>query len=137
MSNGIPTSRKTTHGELMQMHASAEADPNGIEAHAPGAKLDAGKPEAALLLDFGLALDMVARVATYGATKYSRGGWQHVEDGQHRYTSALLRHLMAEKYSYADSDTDLPHAAHAAWNALSRLELMLRKKQEDKSRDHA
>lgn len=103
-----------------------ESDPNGIPAHEPGAKLDAGKPHAELLLDFSHALSAVADVCTYGAKKYSRGGWQHVENANDRYTGALMRHLLAEKQEPKDADTGLLHAAHLAWNALARLELMLR-----------
>lgn len=103
-----------------------EEDPNGIGQHEPGAKLDAGKPMADLLLDFGRALLSVAEVGTYGAHKYTRGGWQHVPDGVNRYTGALLRHLLQEKMEDMDKDTDLLHASHAAWNSLARLELLLR-----------
>ena len=103
-----------------------ESDPKGIAAHAPGAKLDAGKTEAALLMDFGNALMAVSEIATFGAKKYSRGGWQHVDDGVHRYTSALMRHLLKENFESHDPDSGLLHAAHACWNSLARLELMLR-----------
>jgi hypothetical protein len=103
-----------------------EVDPNGRDAHAPGAKLDAGKPDCSLLLDFGLALRAVAEVGTYGAKKYSRGGWMQVPEGEVRYTAALMRHLLAESSSPVDEDTGLLHAQHAAWNALARLEFMLR-----------
>lgn len=103
-----------------------KVDPNGIGQHEPGAKLDAGKPMADLLLDFGRALLSVAEVGTYGAHKYTRGGWQHVPDGVNRYTGALLRHLLQEKMEDMDQDTDLLHASHCAWNSLARLELILR-----------
>jgi len=107
-----------------------EQDPNGKKPGEPGAKLDAGKPDASLLLAFGKALTAVAQVSTYGAKKYSRGGWEQVPDGINRYTAALLRHLLREHHEARDPDTDMLHAAHAAWNALSRLELMLREKVE-------
>ena len=103
-----------------------EKDPNGIEPYAPGAKLDDGKPEADLLQDFGLALLAVAEVSTFGKRKYSRGGWQYVKDGINRYTAAMFRHLFEERYEDNDPDSDLLHAKHTAWNALARLELMLR-----------
>ena len=44
------------------------------------------------------------------------------------YTDALYRHLLAE--SPDDPDTGLLHAAHAAWNALARLELLLKEEGE-------
>jgi hypothetical protein len=101
-----------------------EHDPNGISAHAPGAKLDASKPMLSLLIDFRLALTEVAKVGTFGARKYSRGGWQHVDDGVNRYTDAMLRHLLAA--SDIDADSGMIHDAQVAWNALARLELRLR-----------
>ena len=104
-----------------------ERDPNGLEPCAPGAKLDAGKPDAGLLLDFGRALLAVAEVSTHGAAKYSRGGWQHVEGGVDRYTAAMLRHLLCSGREELDRDSGLTHAQQAAWNALARLELMLRR----------
>lgn len=107
--------------------AQVERDPRGLEPCAPGAKLDAGKPDAGLLLDFGRALLAVAEVSTHGARKYSRGGWQHVAGGVERYTAAMMRHLLCEPREDRDRDSGLPHAAQTAWNALARLELMLRR----------
>ena len=106
--------------------AMSEADPHGTNPHSPGAKLDAGKPDMSLLADFGLALQEVAAVSTFGARKYSRGGWQTVPDGLNRYTAAMLRHYFAERYGDLDGDSGLLHAAHGAWNALARLEFILR-----------
>lgn len=108
--------------------AVGEADPNGTDPHTPGAKLDAGKVEMSLILHgMPRALLQVARVATYGANKYTRDGWVSVPDGPRRYTDAMYRHLNAEaRGEVHDADTSLEHAAHAAWNALARLELLLR-----------
>lgn len=103
-----------------------EKDPNGVGQHEPGAKLDDGKPDASLLGMFGKALLAVSAVGTFGARKYTRGGWVSVPDGFQRYTAALWRHLLGEGYEAADADSGLPHEAHAAWNALARLEIKLR-----------
>lgn len=104
-----------------------ETDPDGLDAHAPGAKLDHGKPRPSLVLQsMPRALLAVAEVATYGADKYTPGGWQHVNNGIARYTDAMFRHALAEGVDSHDLDTALPHAAQIAWNALARLELMLR-----------
>jgi hypothetical protein len=111
-----------------------DVDPNGYEQHEPGAKLDAGKPDASLLLMFGQALIAVSEVGTHGAAKYTRGGWQSVPDGYNRYTAALLRHVFEENsnlYDDGEGGSGLLHAAHAAWNALARLELELRVLRED------
>lgn len=104
-----------------------EQDPNGKDPHESGAKLDAGKNRLGLVIgSFARALSKVGEVGTYGANKYTDNGWLDVPNGEARYTDALYRHLFSEaKGEVNDKDTDLPHAAHAAWNALARLELAL------------
>lgn len=96
--------------------------------HIPGAKDDAEKPRPTLILEgMPRALGAVIKVGTFGAEKYSDGGWLHVLDGHARYTDALYRHLLAEARGEThDYESGIEHAAHAAWNALARLELMLR-----------
>ena len=101
-------------------------DPYGAKQHDPGAKNDKGKADLSLLVLFGKALSEVGAVGTMGAEKYTRGGWQFVPDGFERYTAAMLRHVFEENYSPMDDESGLLHAAHAAWNALARLELLLR-----------
>lgn len=106
-----------------------EEDPNGLDQHDAGAKLDSGKPDMSLLLEMGKALQAVAMVGTHGANKYTRSGWLSVSNGVDRYTAALLRHITYETYDEWDSDLpDTLHAAQVAWNALARLELILREK---------
>lgn len=107
-------------------YALGESDPHGKGPHQSGAKLDAGKNRMSLvLMDMNLALERVAAVATYGANKYTAGGWLHVPNGQMRYTDAMFRHLLKEPNELLDPETCVEHAAHAAWNALARLQLML------------
>lgn len=112
-----------------------EADPHGRDQHEPGSKLDKGKVRVGLLFqDFPRALKAVAEVATHGAQKYTPHGWLDVRDGFDRYTDAMGRHLLEdyiqeqEGSDTLDRDSALEHAAHLAWNALARLELMLRGK---------
>lgn len=104
-----------------------QADPNGKAAQEPGAKLDAGKNRLGMvLLGFPNALKAVGQVGTYGARKYSDGGWKSVPNGQARYTDALLRHEVEFACGEADDEeSGLPHLAHAAWNALAALEFYL------------
>lgn len=113
---------------LCETFGPLEVDPNGKAANEPGAKLDAGKCRLGLVLNgFAQALKAVGDVGTYGALKYSDNGWMKVPDGEPRYTDALYRHLLTEASGEVrDGDTGLHHAAHAAWNALARLELILR-----------
>lgn len=84
---------------------------------------------AGLLNDFSLALTAVAEVGTFGAIKYTRGGWQTVPNAITRYNDAGWRHrLMAQRQPH-DRDSGLLHKAHEAWNILAELELILRKDQ--------
>lgn len=46
--------------------------------------------------------------------------------GIRRYTAAMLRHHLVENTERFDSDTGMLHAAQVAWNALAKLELMIR-----------
>lgn len=109
-----------------------KVDPNNIDQHAPGAKLDHGKPRHGLVLGaFSNALTEVAKVGTFGANKYTDNGWLSVPNGLERYTDALLRHHFAEAGGERnDPESELSHAAHRAWNALAVLELALRKKED-------
>ena len=109
-----------------------EYDPNGKQPHEPGAKLDAGKPSVyrGLVDYFPRACVAVAKVSTVGAEKYAWKGWETVPDGFNRYSDALCRHLFSEcSDGSVDADTGLLHAAQVAWNALARLELLLKEKQ--------
>ena len=110
----------------------AERDPHGTPPSAPGAKLDAGKTRAGLAIGgFARALLAVSEVATFGARKYTPHGWVAVPDGVERYTDAMYRHLLAEAAGdKLDGDSGLSHAAHAAWCALARLDLLLRKEEQ-------
>jgi hypothetical protein len=106
-----------------------EADPHGKSAHEPGSKLDAGKNRLSLVLHgFAKALEEVGRVGTFGAKKYTDNGWVSVPEGVNRYTDAAYRHLLKEAQGeIQDPDSNILHAAHTAWNALARLEIILRK----------
>lgn len=99
-----------------------------IDASTPGAKLDDGKPRMSLVVfGFARALREVGKIGTFGASKYSDNGWMEVPNGYQRYSDAMLRHLLAEGTGEKhDPESGLHHAAHAAWNALARLELELR-----------
>ena len=107
---------------------SKEKDPSGKDQHEAGAKLDAGKRRDGLvLLGFSRALAAVSAVGSYGANKYTDNGWVSVPNGVNRYTDAMLRHLLSEASGeLTDKDTGLLHASHVVWNALARLDLMIR-----------
>lgn len=105
-----------------------ESDPLGIPQNTPGAKLDAGKVEMSLVFEgFANALLEVGKVATFGANKYTRNGWESVPDGIYRYKNAAGRHLVyRKKEGPLDKDSGLLHEAHELWNHLASFELKLR-----------
>lgn len=114
-----------------------EQDPYGKASGEPGAKLDQGKPSIyrGCLAYFPRAMASVAALSTAGAAKYSWKGWESVPDGINRYSDALVRHLVEEgKGKVLDDDTGLPHATAVAWNALARLELLLKDKEQSRLR---
>lgn len=103
-----------------------ELDPNKLDQHTLGAKLDLNKPNCDLVFSgFASALLDVAKVGTFGANKYTPHGWLYVPNGIERYRSAVYRHLLA--IDFTDKESKLPHLAHAAWNCLAALELINKK----------
>ena len=77
---------------------------------------------------FPNALQAVADISAMGAKKYSWGGWKDSATfaDMHRFEDALGRHLLNEQVEgWYDPESNLLHAAHAAWNALAKLELLL------------
>ena len=78
---------------------------------------------------FPLAIIAVAEVSAFGASKYAWNGWRGVDDGYNRYSDAMVRHLTYEATGeILDPDSGLLHAAHTAWNALARLELLIKQR---------
>lgn len=121
-----------------------EKDPNGLASNTPGAKLDAGKAPIwqGVLAYFPRAIAKVAELSAYGANKYSWKGWERVPNGVYRYSDALGRHAVKETIEgpwdkEIENDPKFPgcilHATQVAWNAMARLELILRE-QEEKAR---
>ncbi len=110
-----------------------ENDPNGKGAHELGAKMDAGKSPVVqgAIQYFPRAMMAVSDLSAKGAEKYAWAGWEQVPDGVNRYNNALGRHCCYESIEGPiDSDTGELHATCIAWNALARLELMLRQEDE-------
>lgn len=105
-----------------------ERDPHGVDQHAPGAKLDAGKMLPWLCISgFAHALNAVADVTTKGARKYTPNGWMHVPAGEERYMEAFGRHMLAlGRGEQIDPDTECMHKAQMIWNLMASLELELR-----------
>lgn len=77
---------------------------------------------------FPRALTAIGEVSRFGAKKHNDGvmptEWRRYSAVT--YSDSLIRHLLAENEGQVlDPESGLLHAAHAAWNALARLERML------------
>lgn len=99
-----------------------------------GRKFDEDKPRWDLLPL--RVIEYVVRVLTFGAKKYGDNNWQKVARAQERYYAAAMRHLSAwQAGEVADSESGLPHLAHAAcclmflgWFEMEEMEEMEAKK---------
>jgi hypothetical protein len=108
-----------------------EADPK-----TPGAKLDLGKAPVVrgCIKYFPRAVRAVAMLSLHGANKYTWNGWEKVPDGINRYDDAIGRHMVGEVIDgefdpeWLEQDKEVLHATAVAWNALARLDLILRDK---------
>lgn len=82
------------------------------EPEAVGVKYDAGKPDMALMPPHS-QLEL-AKVLTFGASKYGPNNWRQLENLEQRYISAALRHINAyQKGEALDDESGLHHLAHA------------------------
>jgi|SRR6056297_2104863 len=110
------------------MSITEQAQPGDGEGGAK--KLDAKKVPffKGLIGYFPRALKQVALVSRYGAHKYDWNGWEAVPNGEERYMDGLARHINAisEEGQFDITDSNLPHLAQVAWNALAVLELKMR-----------
>jgi hypothetical protein len=91
-----------------------------FEMSEEGKKYDADK------LDWSLlpikSVQIVLQVLQLGSKKYSPDNWQKVPDARRRYKNAAARHTMAMlDGEWLDTESGLPHAAHAACNCLFLL----------------
>lgn len=76
-------------------------------------------------------IEQVVRVYTFGAEKYAPDSWQNLDDGYRRYKAALMRHIVAhEKGEMVDDESGILHLAHAAWNAIAMLHIVMNEKTE-------
>jgi hypothetical protein len=95
-----------------------------VDTEAPelGRKFDAGKLDYTLVPFEGL--EEIIKVLMFGAQKYDRHNWKHVDNAQQRYTAAAFRHMAAHaKGEKNDPETGLSHLAHAGCCVLFLLAL--------------
>lgn len=83
-----------------------------------------GKADLSQLLDFTVALEMLAKVMEQGAIKYTPRNWLKGNKPDSEYLSSAMRHILAaHEGELYDDDTGCTHLAHAAWNMLACLRL--------------
>lgn len=95
-------------------------------------KLDGGKVPVyrGFIAYFPRAIEEVARVSAFGASKYAWNGWESVDNGVDRYSDAEVRHMLDRaKGEILADDSRLMHLAHKAWNSMAVLELAIREKE--------
>ncbi len=103
-------------------------DPNG------GVKFDAEKPRMDLLDPY--AIEQLALVLTYGATKYSDHNWRR-GISKTRLIAAALRHLFAYlRGEDRDAETNLSHAAHCMACLMFLLGLEHRPELDDRYKEN-
>ena len=90
---------------------------------------------------FPRAMIEIAKVSKLGADKYGvilpDRNWLEVENNYNRYTDAVGRHLLGEAINgptNLEGNTEVLHAAQAAWDALCRLEIYLVNQERSKSK---
>ncbi len=105
-----------------------------VECEVVDGKNDASKPKIAtcFLQQFPRAIEAVAAVMEYGATKTDRRpfGWLHLHDGDNRYADSQARHMLKEFKGEQYDTSGIVHRAHLATNALIRLERELVEREE-------
>jgi hypothetical protein len=77
------------------------------------------------------ALAPIVKVLEFGAKKYGRDNWQHVEPAERRYTAAAYRHLNAfTEGEDTDPESGQLHLAHLGccvlfllWHVLQRKKI--------------
>ena len=85
-----------------------------------------------VMQDMPRAIEALARVMTWALDEKGdkESDWLHVPDAINKYSGGMHRHDNKEKRGQEfDEESGLEHAIHTAWNAMARVELILRKKE--------
>lgn len=98
---------------LMDKEEERRLDPYGINIPQKTGRKDDSNKRRYSLLPTG-TVNQVVDVLEAGATKYEVANWQQVPDARTRYYDASMRHIDAWwNGELTDSETNLPHLAHA------------------------
>lgn len=138
----MSTNRCTTCDNMLLTYASQQKGtclfcrtkpaPAQFDSSTTGRKI--GKVRMDLVMqDMPRAIESLARVMTWALESkgYKESDWLHVPDGERVYSGGLHRHDNKEKRGQEfDDESGLEHAIHTAWNAMARVELILRRKEQ-------
>lgn len=111
--------------EIIRINKEQEYD---LTDDGTGKKYDTGKSMVGTLSRvFSRALLGVGNCITFGTSKYPKpDNWKLVEGAFERYQDSMMRHyLKFLSGEERDSETNILHLCHMAWNALAITELYL------------
>lgn len=98
--------------EVQEYLDKAESCVSSIKVSEKGQKYDSGKLRFSLIPKG--VLEHVIRVLEFGAAKYSKDNWKHVDNATERYYDAAMRHLnLWFAGETNDSETGESHLSHA------------------------
>lgn len=128
---GVCVNCRCAAGQAASLPDAAYSDLPRADATKEGRKI--GKIRMDLVMqDMPRAIEALARVMTWALDEkgYKESDWLHVPDAIDKYSGGMHRHDNKEKRGQEfDDESGLEHAIHTAWNAMARVELILRKKE--------
>ena len=81
-------------------------------------RFNKGKPQLSYLMDFPKAIEGIAKVMEFGATKYPRNNWKKGSP-VNEVVDSMLRHLSkARNGQKFDAETSIDHLFHVLVNAM-------------------
>ncbi len=111
-----------------------EKKEDGGKREDEGKKYDSNKPMVGTLCRvFPNALLAIGNCIEFGTHKYpDPANWQKVDGAFLRYQDSIMRHYLKFLAGQErDSETNLLHLSHMAWNTLAILELYLKEHKDD------
>ena len=130
----LPSKEQIAEYEKRKFKESEKTQEYDLTDDGKGKKYDNGKSMVGTLCNvFPRALLGVGTCIEFGTRKYPKpDNWKLVDGAFKRYQDSLMRHYL--KFlagEIRDSETNLLHLAHMAWNTLAILELYLMEHSEE------
>lgn len=128
---GVCINCRRAAGQAASLPDAVFSEVSKADATKEGRKI--GKVRMDLVMqDMPRAIEALARVMTWALDEkgYKESDWLQVPDAINKYSGGMHRHDNKEKRGQEfDEESGLEHAIHTAWNAMARVELILRKKE--------